>query len=252
MEMITYLRIIIILAIGVFAAGIYSRFIKKIIGILQYQDPVRDNKTRGIAARLQTILNEAILQRRIKERSHILWIRHLMIFGGCAVFFILEFLIGITKNLHSFDWLRPGLMAGLYLSGGIMLAGLLIALCHWIVYRKEESKLIDIKSLLVLFVVVLSGLMSASCRLLLDFENSLPVYPLVEFCANRIPGFFSIPCQGIHKWLFAIHITFAAGFFAWLPFSKLIHIVAAPLGRTVTQGKGYGAEKRADMSERLL
>lgn len=249
MNTITYLRIIIAVAIVIFVAGIYKNLIKKISSILKIQNSLQDTKIRDTAPLFQTILREAIFQLRIKDRSPILWIGHLMIFGGFVTFFIIEFLLGITKNFYC---LRPILKVGLDLSGGIMLVGLGIAFVHWIIYRREEIKLIDIKSVILLFVVVISGLMSSSCRLLLDFENSLPVGALVEYSATKISGFFSFPWEEIHKWLYTVHITAAAGFIAYLPFSKLIHVVAVPLGRVVTQDKGYVNRKRAKISESLL
>ena len=252
MDTLTYLRIIISIAIVVFLIGIYKNLIRKIVHILQTQESNQENKTNATSQLFQVILKEAILQYRIKDRSQILWIRHLIIFGGFVTFFVIELLIGITKNYHSFNFIGPIFKVGLDFSGGVLLLGLIFALVHWIIFRKEEKRLIDIKSLVLLFIVVISGLLSSSSRILLSPESPFTAHSLVGYAITELSGFFSCPLEEIHYWLFVFHVTIAAGFIAYIPFSKLIHMLAAPIGRVVTMDKGYVDRKRAKVSESLL
>ena len=133
-----------------------------------------------------------------------------------------------------------------------MFCGLLIALFHWIIYWEEEKELIDIKSLLILFAVVISGLLSATCRILLSPENSFLANMFGERIFTLLAGVLSCSLEEIHYWLFISHITIAAGFVAYVPFSKLIHIFAAPIGRSITLDKEYVEKKRTKITESLL
>ena len=117
MNTLIYMRIIVFVAIIVFLVGIYKNLFKKIIQILLAQESVQDkSRTNRAFLFFRLALNEIIVQSRIKNRSQVLWVRHLMIFGGFVTFFLIELLIGITKNYQSFASMRPVLKVGLDLS----------------------------------------------------------------------------------------------------------------------------------------
>jgi nitrate reductase gamma subunit len=244
MSTLIYIRIIIFVAIIIFLIGIYKNLFRKIIQILLAQESVQDQKrTNRVFPFVRLALNEIIVQSRIKNRSQILWIRHLMIFGGFVTFFLIELLIGITKNYQSFTSIRPVLKIGLDLSG---------ALIHRIVHRKEEKGLTDIKSMVLLFAVVISGLMSSGCRALLSPGSAFGVGPLTKYTLIGLLRFIPYSLEDIHYWLFIIHITIAAAVVAYIPFTKLIHIFATPIGRMATMSEDSADEKRTRVSEGLL
>lgn len=253
MSTLIYIRIIIFVAIIIFLIGIYKNLFKKVIQILLAQESVQDQKrTNRVFPFFRLALNEIVVQSRIKNRSQILWIRHLMIFGGFVIFFLIELLIGITKNHQSFTSIRPVLKIGLDLSGFFLLLGLTIALIHRIINRKKEKEFTDIKSLVLLFAVVISGLMSSGCRALLSPGSAFWVDSLTKFTLIGLLRFFPYSLENIHYWLFIIHITIAAAVVAYIPFTKLIHIFATPIGRMATMSEDAADEKRTRVSEGLL
>jgi len=251
MSTIIYMRIIITAAIVIFFIGIYKNLIRKIIYILQIQESERDHEPRKIVSVIRLAFKEAVIQRRIKKRSTILWIRHLMIFGGFFTFFLIEFFIGIMKGYQSFNFIMPAVKIGLDLSGAVLILGLIIALVHWVIYREEEQNLIDIKSVILLVAVVISGLMSVACRTLLSPEISYMVTP-VGYAIVKFSESVGYSLEEIHHWLYLFHITMAAAVIAYIPFCKLIHILAVPIGRIATMGEGYVAQKRIKVTEDLL
>jgi nitrate reductase gamma subunit len=253
MSALLYMRIIIFVAVIIFLIGIYKNLFKRIIQILLAQELVQDEKrTNRIFSFFRLALNEVIVQRRIKKRSQIVWIRHLMIFGGFVTFFLIELLIGITKNYQSFTSIRPILKIGLNLSGFFLLLGLTIALIHRIIHRKEEKEFTDIKSLVLLFAVVISGLLSSGCRTLLSPESANMVNSSVKHTIFGLLRFFPYPLEDLHYWLYLVHITIAAAVVAYIPFSKLVHMFAVPIGRMATMSEDSADRKRARVAERLL
>lgn len=145
----------------------------------------------------------------------------------------------------------PALKLGLDLSGAVLILGLFIALVHWFIHREEEQKLTDIKSLILLVALVISGLASAACRTLLSPEVSLILTPMA-YAVIGLSSLVDCSLEEMHHWLFLSHITIASAVIAYIPFSKLIHIFATPIGRTATMGEGYDEKNRIKVSEGLL
>jgi len=253
MNTLIYMRFIIFVAIIIFLVGIYKNLVIKVIHIIQNQQSVQDHDgTNRVFSVFKLALNEIIVQRRISDRSRFLWIRHLMIFGGFVTFFVIEFIIGITKNYQSLKFMRPVLKVGLDLSGFILVLGLIIALIHRIIHRKEEKEFTDIKSLVLLFAVVISGLLSSGCRTLLSPASADMVNSLVKYTIFGVLRFVPYPLEDLHYWLYLVHITIAAAVVAYIPFSKLVHMFAVPIGRMATMSEDSADRKRARVSEGLL
>ncbi len=253
MNTLIYMRIIIFVAIIIFLIGIYKNLVIKVIHIIRNQQSVQDHDgTNRVFSVFKLALIEIIVQRRISDRSKFLWIRHLMIFGGFVTFFVIEIIIGVTKNYQSFHFMRPVLKVGLDLSGFILILGLIIALSHRIIHRKEEKEFTDMKSLVLLFAVVISGLLSSGCRTLLSPESVDMVNSIVKYTIFGVLRFFPYPLEDLHYWLYLAHITIAAAVVAYIPFSKLVHMFAVPIGRMATMSEDSADRKRARVSEGLL
>jgi nitrate reductase gamma subunit len=253
MNTLIYTRIVIVVAMAVFLIGVYKNLIKKIIDITQAQKSDKDYAgNNSVFPLIRRAVDEVILQRRISVRSRLLWIRHLMIFGGFVTFFVIEFIIGIAKNYQGLGFIRQMLKFGLDVAGGVLILGLAIAVVHRIIYRKEEKGLTDLTSLILIFAVVISGLLSSACRTLLNSENFHAAKPLAEYLAIRLSGLLSFPLEDFHYWLFLGHITIAAAVIAYIPYCKLVHMLATPIGRMVTMGEEYADRKKTKVSEGLL
>ena len=216
MNTLIYMRIIIFVGIVIFLVGIYKNLVIKVIHIIQNQQSIQDH-----------------------DRTN-------------RVFSVFKFIIGITKNYQSFNLMRPVLKVGLDLSGFILILGLTIALIHRIIHRKEEKEFTDIKSLVLLFAVVISGLLSSGSRALLSPASADMVNSLVKYTIFGVLRFVPYPLEDIHYWLFLIHITIASAVVAYIPFSKLVHMFAVPIGRMATMSEDSADRKRARVSEGLL
>ena len=157
-----------------------------------------------------------------------------MIFGGFVTFFVIEFIIGIAKNYQALSFIRQILKIGLDVAGGVLLLGLAIAVIHRIIHRKEEKVFTDLTSLILIFAVVTSGLLSSACRALLNPETFNTAKSLTQYLVISLSGLLSFSLEDFHYWLFLGHITIAAAVIAYIPYCKLVHMLATPIGRMVT------------------
>lgn len=103
-----------------------------------------------------------------------------------------------------------------------------------------------------MFTVVISGLLSSACRALLNPKNFHAAKSLTEYLVIRLSGLLPFSLEDFHYWLFLFHITIAAAFIAYIPYCKLVHMLATPIGRMVTMGEGYADRKKTKVSEGLL
>src|ERR1039458_2185002 len=175
----TFLWTSVLVAIAIFLVGLYKNVVSKIAYIVWVNTPgreggiCRDTRVRLPFPRIRTIIDEALLQKRIRNRSAFLWIRHMLIFFGFGALFVFDMLTYVLGKLgHRFAHIEyfttgPGrafLKCGLELSGGVLFLGLTLALIHRIAYAEEEKDCVDLRLILLLWAVVLSGFLAESFR----------------------------------------------------------------------------------------
>jgi nitrate reductase gamma subunit len=268
MDQFTYFWCLIIISMTFFLIGIYKNVVIKIGYIFWVNKKAREDTAihkvesgQGWVPKKQTILNEAIFQNRIKERSKFLWARHSLIFFGFMIIFVLDLTLTFAGHyahhyLHIeyfFSGAGRGLLKfGMEASGALLFVGLTLGLTHRLIYAQEEKKFIDIRLLFLLWLVVATGFLTEAFRLAAE-----PADPLIafSFLGEPLAGLLrTIPWHwaklAIGMWI--THASITAIFFAYIPFSKFVHMLAAPLGRSITQDGDYGKRKRATISEGLL
>jgi len=187
---------------------------------------------------LRVFLRDALYLSRLKERSLSRWFMHLMILGGFALMFVLDIVVTVSLDLVRYQpmidgdgwaklWLRD---FGFDLVGLMMLVGLLIA-----AYRRFVSKpaivrteLPDAASILFLLAVVLGGFVLEG----MGIAGSIPdhetghEYSFVGYLfALVIPE--SAGDYYDQAWL--VHGVMSALLIAYIPFSKLFHMIATPV-----------------------
>ena len=263
----TFLWTLAPVAIAFFFVGIYKNVVSRLAYVAwvntpgREQDIYRDTRVRLGFPRLRTMVNEALLQKRIRNRSTYLWIRHMLIFFGFVpllVFDLLSFILG--KLLHKYGDLqyfangagRAFLKVGLEVSGTVLFIGLTLALVHRIVFAKEERKCVDLKVILLLWVVVLSGFLTEIFRFVLTPADPFRQYSfLADRVAQAVAG-LPLPWTAIEGWMWLGHVGIALFFFAYIPYSKLVHTLVAPIGRSVTMGQDTAKLKMEKIGEAWL
>jgi nitrate reductase gamma subunit len=269
MDKFTYFWILIIVGMNFFFIGVYKNFVAKIGFILWVNDKTRKggegptwlDTLKGLWPSNQTIVDEALLQRRIKNRSYFLWSRHALIFFGFMIIFALDvFLTFAGHYVHHYfhiDYFMTGpgkafLKVGMELSGLLLFVGLTLGLLHRAMYAKDEKKFVDIRLLWLLWGVTLTGFFTEAFRLAATPNDPLMAFSFIGGPIAKQLMVISKDWALLADWMWILHATITVFFFAYLPFSKFIHVISAPVGRSITQNGEYAIQKRQRISEGLL
>lgn len=265
MDRFGYFWSLMIVAATLFLVGVYRNVVVKIAYIRWVNRKLRDGavveEEIPPVPRLATIVREAILQSRIKNRSSFLWLRHFLVFASFTTLFLVDCANTVLAHyLHhyvGYEYFRSGsgraaLKFAMELSGSVLLVALTAALVHRVVFARTERTVVDLNLLLLLWIVTLTGFLAETSRLVLA-----PHDPFVasSFVAGRLAAAVrgaGAPWRALERVTWIVHATAAAGFIASIPFSKLVHVIVAPLGRSLTDGGAYGRVKRARIAEGLL
>ncbi len=187
---------------------------------------------------LTVLFWDALYLSRLKDRSPTRWLMHLLILGGFAVMFVLDLVVTFALDILRYEpmineggwaklWLRD---FGFDLVGAMMLAGLLIAAVRRFVLKPKivRTELPDAASILFLLAVVLGGFVLEGMGI-----------------AGRIPGhetnveysflgyaFSVVMPSSAGEWYdqaWLVHGIMSALLIAYIPFSKLFHMIATPI-----------------------
>jgi nitrate reductase gamma subunit len=204
----------------------------------------------------QACADEVLLQRRIRLRGRLPWARHMLISWGFSVLFAFDVLTALFTKYVPLEAFRPGhagwlfLKFGLNLSGMVLLVGLLIALLRG-ASSAEESRFADRPGAVFLLLVVLTGFGAQA----LHFAN-LPPDPsrgwalLGHWLGEALrPG---APYLGSYSFFWMTHALLASAFLAYLGWSRMIHVFAAPLGRVFYSQPALREAKVRAVMEGLL
>jgi len=246
-----------IIALLVFLAGIALALSYWLTGSLRGKgdgtlEPKKHTDGFGkVAAVIRVFMLDILLQRRLYRQSEGRWLIHALIFYP----FLFRFTWGMVGLLGSL-W-RPGaetvwimldknhsLTAFLFdLSGILLLLGILLALVRGTLRRftqlsglpKQDPLALGLIGGIVVVGFVLEGMRMAMTGPVGDAE-----YAFVGYWISRL---FSDPSglTSIYGYLWYAHAILAGGFVAYLPFSRLIHMILAPvvllMGATTKEGR---------------
>lgn len=237
MTLMALFWILIPLFVGLLFIGLYRNLFVKLAAIFGASGrfmSLRDVDGRALG---QAYADEVLVQRRIRLRGRLPWTRHLLISWGFSVLFVFDVLTALlTKYVPSVPFM-PGhggwlfLKFGLNLSGMVLLVGLAIAFWRGLTNRgTEDARFNDTPGTIFLLAVVVTGFVAEA----MHFAN-LPPDPsrgwalLGHWLADAMrPG---APYAGSYSFFWIAHALLASAFLAYLGWSRMIHVFAAPLGR---------------------
>lgn len=194
--------------------------------------------SRMFARALAVFLKDALYLSKLKDRSLLRWFMHLMILGGFLLMFALDLLVTLSMDILEYHpmieeggwaklWFRD---FGFEFAGVMMLIGLTIAAVRRFVLRPKmiRTELPDAVSILFLLAVVLGGFLLEGMGIAggipghtSDMEYSFLGYAMsLAFPASSGDWYDA-------AWL--VHGVMSALLIAYIPFSKLFHMVATPV-----------------------
>jgi len=235
MSLMSLFWILIPLFIGILFMGLYRNLLVKLAVIFGASGRFIPLQEVDAAALGQAYTDEVLLQKRIRLRGRLPWARHMLISWGFSVLFAFDILTALFTKYMPLEAFKQGhagwlfLKFGLNLSGMVLLVGLLIALLRGAA-ATDEARFTDRPGAIFLLLVVLSGFVAQA----MHFAN-LPPEPsrgwalLGHWLGEALrPG---APYLGSYSFFWMAHALLASAFLAYLGWSRMIHVFAAPLGR---------------------
>ena len=203
------------------------------------------------AARLGMVVRHAMLQMRTARQVYA-GSFHLMVFAGFIVLMIATTVVMLDFDLHTsimkgrFYLVFQSLIVDLF--GGLVMVGILMAAGRrWIgrpqqlVYTKEASWL-----LVLIFAVVVTGFLVEGWRIAATHDPWAAWSPIGNVVAAlSAPVMSESVLRTAHAGGWWLHLLLVYGLIAWAPFTKLRHIVTAPLSIYTGNLDGYGRGLKA-------
>ena len=181
---------------------------------------------------------DALYLSKLKDRSPTRWAMHLLILGGFVATFVLDLIVTFSLDLAKWQpmidedgwaklWIRD---FAFDLAGALMLVGLLIAAGRRFVFRQKmvRTELPDAVSILFLLAVVLGGFVLEGMGIagaIPDHESN-GVYSFLGYAFSLAMPESAGEYYDI-VWL--VHGVMSALLIAYIPFSKLFHMIATPI-----------------------
>lgn len=187
---------------------------------------------------LSVFFRDAFYLSRLKDRSVTRWLMHFLILGGFAAMLVLDLIV-----TFSLDFLRYGPMVeesgwakiwlrdfGFELAGFMMFLGLCIAAARRFVLRPKivRTELPDAVSILFLLAVVLGGFVLEAVGIaggIQGHEDDLGYSFFGYALSLAMPSSWG----ALYDQVWLVHGVMSALFIAYIPFSKLFHMIATPL-----------------------
>jgi nitrate reductase gamma subunit len=187
---------------------------------------------------LSVFLRDALYLSKLKDRSVLRWSMHLLILGGFAAMFLLDLVVTFALDFLKYQpmiedggwaklWIRD---FGFELVGFMMLAGLTVAAVRRFIFKPKivRTELPDAVSILFLLVVVLGGFILEGMGIAgripghqVDQAYSFLGYVLSQLMPGSAGQYYD------QAWL--VHGVMSALLIAYIPFSKLFHMIATPI-----------------------
>jgi Fe-S oxidoreductase/nitrate reductase gamma subunit len=233
----------VVLFLAVFAYGLQKRFRLWKIGR-------QDSRSNDMGARIRTFLVEGILHRRIFQDLYPGLI-HLFLFIGFIVPFVVIVIVQFVFTLPSPIAKLLSLLLDLIALFG--LGALILAFYRRYITRPSrlDNRLDDFICLASLFLILSTGILMESLRLSIIGKDIQTWAPLGNIFASLIDGIgLSVSTKGFLAMLiFRIHFFFVLGFIAYIPYSKLFHIVSSPLNMIYRSTEPKGALSHMNLED---
>lgn len=201
--------------------------------------------------RLGLLARHALLQVRTARQASAGGF-HLMVFAGFIVLMIATTVVMLDFDLHTnimkghfylvFQSLIVDLFGGLVVVGIVMAAGRRwIARPRQLVYSKEASWL-----LALIFAIAVTGFLVEGWRIAATNDPWAAWSPIGKMVAAlSAPVMAEAALRTAHAGGWWLHLLLVYILIAWAPFTKLIHIVTAPMNIFTANLDGYGRGLKA-------
>jgi len=195
---------------------------------------------------LGAFVRNGILGERIRRHSRLRWAVFMLISVAFLLLTVVFLLIVLQRFVLPAD--MPGVQGfGLALKfladflGGCILVGTLLALYRRIPGRKGslKSDAEDLTILLLLLAVIVTGFFLAACRLAVVAPAPELWFSFLGNLGGRVLAQVDLPWTVVRFYVWHLHAVLVFVLLAYLPFSKLFHLLAAPVTIAATASEAH-------------
>lgn len=184
----------------------------------------------------RAVVSEVLLGRRIWRQSRLRWAVFFLVSMGFVALAAVFALIVATRHIGQSEFFLSG-AGGLALDfladllGLAILVGCLLALMRRGLGREAhlQTEAEDIWVLLLLLAIVLSGFFLEAARLAVVAPSGRLGASFVGFAAAQVLKRWDLPWVAIRFYVWIAHAVLVFVFFAYVPFSKLFHVIGCPV-----------------------
>ncbi|MBI2819459.1 MAG: 4Fe-4S dicluster domain-containing protein, partial [Acidobacteria bacterium] len=186
-------------------------------------------------ARLKLLLNHALAQKRT-ARDRYAGIFHLLIFYGFIILTVATTVVALDADLGTsimsgrFYLYFQSLIVDVF--GGLVMVGALMAAVRRYVERPKQLVYTDEAGLilLVIFVLVATGFLLEGWRIAATNDPWGAWSPFGNIVARTFSPRLSVAAmREAHRVTWWFHMALSFGLIAWIPYTKMMHLVTAPL-----------------------
>jgi nitrate reductase gamma subunit len=194
--------------------------------------------SRRMARLVRVFVKEALYIAKLRDLSAFRWLAHLMLLGGFVLMLVLD--IAVTVSMDVLGWQAMIASDGwakllvrdfaFEVAGLMMLVGIVMAMARRFVARPKQLKTegADIATLSFLFLVVAGGFVLEG----MGIAGAIPGHEANEsysFVGYAFSLLMPESAGDYYDQAWLVHGVMSALLIAYIPFSKLFHMVTAPV-----------------------
>ena len=241
-------------ALAIFAKGWYDLWRRWRMG----QPTAR---TGPLVARLALALRQVFSQQTLLKRYRAAGFFHALFFWGFIVLFLATSVVFIHEDLGIhimqgwFYLIFQSLLVDLF--GAFAILGIVMAFGHRYLFKAKRLKpdtRDDAMILAVILVIMATGFLLEGLRIELTHDAWAAWSPVGRAVGAALAGGLSRDAMlGLHRAVWWFHAVVVFGFIAWMPYSKLRHLITSPANIYLQNLGARGALQPLDLekAERL-
>lgn len=200
--------------------------------------------SRDFGKHLKVFVVDSLILRKLWGISKMRWFMHAMILFGFIGMLVLDLIATAALEIFHIDafidpngwgklWIRD---FGFELFGLMVLIGLVGATARRFVFRPKQLKTgqEDFLAILLLLIVIVGGFVQEGIGMASDLPShaSPDAY---SFVGALFASFLPAVSSAAYSQLWFIHAVASLALIAYIPFSKLFHLFAAPLANQIDE-----------------
>ena len=220
-----WLYAVFIIAVAIFAHGVYQQYNLWRLGQAEL-------RTDQIGRRIKTVIKETFSHGRILRDKLPGW-SHFVIFWGFVIMLFGTFIVALQADFglqifYGNFYLILSLLMDL--GGFFALAGIVVF--AWRRYVQKPDRLDNRKddgwALLLIGAILFTGFIVEGLRIAATGDPWVAWQPVGYVVSLLFSGMTVEQMQAWHKFLWWFHMMIAMAFIAYIPYSKLVHIILIP------------------------